>query len=312
MNDLILHHYPTSPFSEKVRLVFGLKKMRWQSVFVPAIMPKPDVVALTGGYRRTPFMQIGADIYCDSALMCRVIDRLVPTPPLYPAESAGIAEIVAQWADSSLFWTAVPYTMQPAGIAHLFAGAPVEALRAFGADRAAMSPNLRRAPLADAAAALAAYFERLESMLADGRPFLLGESPSIADFSAFHSLWFMRRAPPVAAAFSAFTRVAAWYERVADFGHGEPSKLSSEDALAIAAGSRDHAPTQVVAGQGFAAGDEVKVTPADYAHDDVVGTVVGLDRDEVVIARSDARAGMVHVHFPRIGFHIKAVKKDSA
>jgi len=184
MNDLILHHYPTSPFSEKVRLVLGLKKMRWQSVFVPAIMPKPDVVALTGGYRRTPFMQIGADIYCDSALMCRVIDRLQPTPPLYPAESAGIAEIVAQWADSSLFWTAVPYTMQPAGIAHLFAGAPAEALRAFGADRAAMSPNLRRAPLADAAAALSAYFARLEAMFGGGQSFLLGESPSIADFAA--------------------------------------------------------------------------------------------------------------------------------
>jgi glutathione S-transferase len=312
MNELILHHYPTSPFSEKVRLVLGLKKMRWQSVFVPAIMPKPDVVALTGGYRRTPFMQIGADIYCDSALMCRVIDRLVPTPPLYPAESAGLAEIVAQWADSSLFWTAVPYTMQPAGIAHLFAGAPVEALRAFGADRAAMSPNLRRAPLADAAVALSAYYSRLEAMLGGGRSFLLGESPSIADFAAFHSLWFMRRAPPVAAVFSDFTRVAAWYERVAGFGHGEPSKLSSEDALAIAAGASGHAPATVAAGQGFEAGDAVTVTPADYAHDDVAGTIVGLDRDEVVVARSDARAGTVHVHFPRIGFHIKAVKKDSA
>ena len=312
MSELILHHYATSPFSEKVRLVLGLKKMRWQSVFVPAIMPKPDVVALTGGYRRTPFMQIGADIYCDSALMCRVIDRLVPTPPLYPVESAGIAEIVAQWADSSLFWTAVPYTMQPAGIAHLFAGAPVEALRAFGADRAAMSPNLRRAPLSDAAAMLSTYFARLESMLGDGRSFLLGESPSIADFAAFHSLWFIRWAPPVAATFSDFTRVGAWYERVTGFGHGEPSKLSSQDALAIAAQANGHAPATVAPGQGFAPGDAVTVTPADYAHDDVAGTIVGLDRDEVVIARSDARAGTVHVHFPRMGFHVKAVKKDSA
>jgi glutathione S-transferase len=310
--DLILHHYPTSPFSEKVRLVLGLKKMRWQSVFVPAIMPKPDVVALTGGYRRTPFMQIGADIYCDSALMCRVIDRLVPPPPLYPGESAGIAEIVAQWADSSLFWTAVPYTMQPAGIAHLFAGAPVEALRAFGADRAAMSPNLRRAPLADAAAALSAFFVRLEAMLGGGRSFLLGSAPSIADFAAFHPIWFMRLAPPVAAAFADFQQVAAWYERVSAFGHGEATRLSSGEALAIAAKATTHAPTQVAAGQGFAAGDAVTVTPGDYAHDEVAGTVVGLDRDEVVIARSDARAGMLHVHFPRIGFHIKAVRKDSA
>ena len=81
------------------------------------MLPKPDVVALTGGYRRTPFMQIGADVYCDSALMCRVIDRLAPKPPLYPAGDAGLAAIVAQWADTALFWTAVPFTMQPAGVA---------------------------------------------------------------------------------------------------------------------------------------------------------------------------------------------------
>jgi glutathione S-transferase len=312
MNDVILHHYPTSPFSEKVRLVLGLKGMRWRSVFVPVIMPKPDVVALTGGYRRTPFMQIGADVYCDSALMCRVIDRIAPTPPLYPAESAGLADIVAQWADSSLFWTAVPYTLQPAGMAHLFAGVPIETLRAFGADRAAMNPGLRRAPIADAAAALAAYLARLEALLAGQRPFLLGDAPCIADFSAAHSIWFMRRAPPLAAALAAYAKVAAWYERMTSFGHGEATALASAEALAIAARADAHAPVQVAAGQGFAAGDAVTVAAADYAHDEVAGTIVGLDGDEVVLARDDARAGTVHVHFPRIGFHIKAVKKDTA
>ena len=310
MNDLILHHYPTSPFSEKVRLVLGMKGMRWRSVHVPVIMPKPDVVALTGGYRRTPFMQIGADVYCDSALMCRVIDRIAPAPPLYPPEYAGLAEIVAQWADSSLFWTAVPYTMQPAGTAHIFAGTPVETLRAFGADRAAMSPNLRRAPIGDAAAALASYFARVEAMLADGRPFLLGAVACIADFSVVHSVWFMRRAPPVAAAFAKYVKVAAWYERVTAFGHGEAAPLGSEEAIAIAASASGRAPTAVAAGQAFAAGDAVTVAAADYAHDEIAGTVVGLDDDEVVIARSDERAGLVHVHFPRIGFHIKAINKD--
>jgi hypothetical protein len=87
MSELVLHHYGTSPFSEKVRLVLGMKRLSWRSVTVPRMLPKPDVVALTGGYRRTPFMQIGADIYCDSLLMCRVIDRLAPEPPLYRARA---------------------------------------------------------------------------------------------------------------------------------------------------------------------------------------------------------------------------------
>ena len=311
--ELILHHYQSSPFSEKVRLVLGMKGLAWRSVIVPVMLPKPDVMALTGGYRRTPFLQIGADIYCDTALMCRVIDRLAPQPPLYPRESAGLADIVAQWADSSLFWTAVPFTMQPAGAAHIFAGAPPEFLKAFGSDRAAMTPAMRRAPDADAGSAVDAYFGRLEAMLGDGRAFLLGAAPCIADFAAVQSVWYMRRAPPVAARLAPHRRVAAWFERVAAFGHGTPVPMTSAEAIAAAiAASGETAPATVAGGEAFAAGDAVTVSAADYAHDEIAGAVVGLDGDEVVIARSDPRAGDVHVHFPRIGFHIKAIKKEAA
>ena len=312
MNDLVLHHYPTSPFSEKVRLVLGMKRASWRSVEVPRIMPKPDVVALTGGYRRTPFMQIGADVWCDSALMCRVVDRLWPEPPLYPAATAGLADIVAQWADTALFWSAVPYTMQPAGIAHIFSGLPPDAIKAFGADRAAMNPSMRRAPTADAGAALVAYLDRLEAMLGDGRSYLLGAVPCIADFSAVQSIWFLRRVPTVATILSDRPKVVRWHERVAAFGHGEPTPMTSAEAISLAAASASFAPAAVAEGQPFAAGDAVRVSAADYAHDEIVGDLVGLDDDEVVLERHDPRAGTVHVHFPRVGFHIKAHQKDGA
>ena len=311
MSDLILHHYASSPFSEKVRLVLGMKGMQWRSVTVPVMLPKPDVVALTGGYRRTPFMQIGADVYCDSALMCRVIDRLVPEPPLYPESTHGLAAIVAQWADQSFFWTAVPFTMQPEGAAHVFAGMPVESVKAFGADRAAMSPALRRAPLHDQAAHLHDYLGRLEHLLADDRPFLLGALPSIADFSAAQSIWFVRRAPPVAKHLDGYRRIAVWYERVRSFGHGTHEEMGSAEAILLASRSTSFAPCSVEAAAGIAAGAEVGVTPADYAHDEVKGSLVGLDAGEVVVERVDERAGTVHVHFPRVGYHVKVIKKDS-
>lgn len=304
MTELILHHYAGSPFSEKMRLIFGLKQMSWRSVFVPPMMPKPDVIALTGGYRRTPFMQIGADIYCDTALMCKVVDTLNPEPPLYPASTSGVAEIIAQWADSTLFWIAVPYTMQPAGIPHILPSATPEALKAFGADRAAMSPNLRRATLADGAVQLHTYLARLEHLLDDGRPFLLGALPSIADFSAAQSIWYIRRAPPVAVLLDAFPRVNAWYANVAEFGHGTSTRMTSAEAIAVAA-QGVLAATPFAPEPGLAEGDEVTVTPTDYAHDPVAGRLVGLGPEEVVIERVDARAGTVHVHFPRIGFQIR-------
>jgi len=75
MNELILHHYPQSPFAEKARLMLGLKGLSWHSVLIPPVMPKPDLIALTGGYRRTPVLQVGADIYCDTALIARRLER---------------------------------------------------------------------------------------------------------------------------------------------------------------------------------------------------------------------------------------------
>ena len=93
MADLILHHYLTSPFSEKVRLILGAKKLPWKSVFIPPIMPKPDVEVLTGGYRKTPFLQIGADIYCDSALIADVLEHLRPEPTLYPEPEKGMKRL---------------------------------------------------------------------------------------------------------------------------------------------------------------------------------------------------------------------------
>src|SRR3954468_23611809 len=105
MPDIILHHYPTSPFAEKARLMLGFKKLAWKSVLIPAVMPKPDLTALTGGYRRTPVLQIGADIYCDTGLIADVLENIAPSPSLYPAATSGLAHTLAQWADTNLFWT---------------------------------------------------------------------------------------------------------------------------------------------------------------------------------------------------------------
>jgi glutathione S-transferase len=308
MRELILHHFDQSPFSEKVRLVLGFKHLAWRSVTVPVMLPKPDVVALTGGYRRTPFLQIGADIYCDSALMVRVIDRLAPEPPLYPVAASGMQHVVAQWADSTLFWTAIPYTTQPAGLPYLFGDASPEFLKVLGADRAAMTAGMRRVTTVDAAAQLASYLAWLEALLGAGHGFLLGDAPCIADFSVAHSLWFIRLAPPVASVLAPFPRLGAWYERVAALGHGRPDKLSSEDAIGIAAKAGGHAATQVEPGLGFAPGDSVTVGATDYGTDLVPGALVGLSPDEVVLERRDERAGTVHVHFPRIGYQLKKAK----
>ena len=310
MADLILHHFASSPFSEKIRLILGFKQLAWKSVDVPMILPKPDVVALTGGYRRTPFLQIGADIYCDTQLMAKVIERRAPSPTLWPAGLGGMPDLLTQWADMSLFWAAVPYTSQPPGAPFIIGNNPPtpDFFRALMTDRAAILPATRPT-VRDASAALVSYLGWLEGWLAGqgAGPFVLGEQPCVADFAIAQSIWFIRLAPPMATVLAPFPRVTAWFERVEGFGHGTPDVMSSADAIAIAAaGTR--AEVSVDAQLGFEAGAPVTVTATDYASDPVRGTLVGLSNEAATIERRDDRAGVVHVHFPRIGYQLKRAK----
>ena len=308
MPELIFHHYPNSPFSEKIRLIFGLKHLAWRSVLIPVILPKPDVVALTGGYRKTPVLQIGADIYCDSALIARVLDQIQPLPGLYPA-TAPLAVPLAQWADGTLFWAAVAWVLQPAGVVALFDNPPPEVMKAFAADRAGMSGGARRMTLTDATVQLKAHLAALDAQLAQGGPFLLGAAPTIADFAVAHTLWFIRRAPPVAHILAPHAALSAWLDRLLALGHGNSERMSSADAVAVARAASDsgigHAPVSVEPGLGFEAGQAVTVAAIDTGPDPVAGTLVGLSSDRVVIRRTDARAGTLQVHFPRFGFQIK-------
>ena len=214
--------------------MLGYKGLAYRSVSVPVIAPKPDVVALTGGYRKTPFLQIGADIYCDTALIARVLEQLQPEPSLFPAAAGPMAHALAAWADSTLFWTVIPYTMQPAGLAHIFGGAPPDAVKAFAADRGAFTAGMRRLLPHDAAAHLGTYLGRLEQQLGRGSRFLLADVPCIADFSVFHCLWYVRRAPPLAVILEPYSQLNAWFERMQAIGHGRAETTTSTEALAMA------------------------------------------------------------------------------
>jgi glutathione S-transferase len=307
MPDLILHHYTVSPFSEKIRLVLGYKKLAWKSILIPSIMPKPDVVALTGGYRRTPLLQIGADIYCDTALICDVIEQRQPAPSLYPQGTTGAVRIVAQWADSALFAAAMAYCFSPKGAAFFFQGQAPEAVKAFAEDRAKMRGGASRMPPGDATSAYTSYLRRIASMV-DHQPYVMGQQPSLADFSCYHALWFTRRIPPLAGIFDATPSIKAWMDRMAAFGHGSMAESDSAAAIAVAAQSTPASVGKDVFqdDHGIALGSRVTISAESFGLEPTEGELVAATRTRYTLRRSDARAGTVHVHFPRIGFLLKA------
>jgi len=305
---LIFHHYPSSPFSEKVRLMLGYKSLPWKSVVIPMVSPKPDLLALTGGYRKTPVLQIGADIYCDTALIADVLEHIQPLPTLYPEPSKGMARTLAQWGDTTLFWTSMAYNMQPRGVAQLFEHAPPEAAQAFALDRKAMSAGMARQRPQDAAAAYRSYLRRLSDML-DDRPFMLGDVPCITDFAVYHPLWFTRvRTSVLAGLFDATPAVLDWMDLMAAIGHGTMEKFSARQAIDVAAASTPASVHDDVFQDehGIALGSQVLISAETFGQEPTQGELVAATRMHYTLRRHDERAGLVHVHFPRIGYSLKA------
>jgi glutathione S-transferase len=309
MSELILHHYPKSPFAEKVRLMLGYKKLPWRAVLIPMVMPKPDVLALTGGYRKTPMLQIGADVYCDTALIADVLEHLQPQPTLYPEPVKGLARTLAQWGDSTLFWAAMAYNMQPRGLAQFFEHLEPAALQSFRADRGAMSSGMTRLRPADAAVAYKSYLRRLSDML-DRHPFLLGESPCITDFAIYHPLWFTQQQTPALADILSLTpAVLDWLARMSAIGHGHPQELSAAAAIGIAARAM---PLPLQDGifqdeHGIALGSQVTISAEAFGSEPTEGELIAATRMHCTLRRVDPQAGTVHVHFPRAGYALKAV-----
>ena len=266
------------------------------------IMPKPDVIALTGGYRRTPILQVGADVYCDTALICDFLENRTSTATLYPTNLKGAARVLAQWADSTLFQAAMAYNFQPKGAQAMFPDA--EQLKIFAQDRAAMRNNAPRMPLPEATAAYKSYLRRIASML-DGQDYLLGSAPCVADYAIYHPLWFTRtRVPTVAGILDATPQVLAWMDRMAACGHGQPEKFSADEAIQIAKSSTPLAMSQEVFQDehGIPLGSDVTITAESFGLEVTSGKLIAATRTRYTLARSDERAGEVHVHFPRVGY----------
>ncbi len=278
MEHVILHHYWFSPFAEKVRLILGYKGVRWRSVVIPDIMPKPDLVALTGGYRRTPVLQIGADVHCDTKRIADVLEQRVPVPTLYPEGTRGVADIVNSWAERVLW----PVVVQVAF------GADLDSVpKAFLDDRAKLTDGRMTAEglrfvFPGACDQLRAHLDWLERQLGDGRPFLLSDAPSLADFATAPLVAFLSRRMDgrenvaAGAALAQLTHVPPWIERMLAIGHGRHAEMAAEEAIAIARREGSTTATSADAGDmnRRQPGDRVMVMPDDYGRDPVVAEIV--------------------------------------
>lgn len=305
MPGIILHHYAPSPVSEKVRVGLGIKRLAWRSVEIPRMPPKPELTPLTGGYRRTPVMQVGADIYCDTQCILREIDRRHPEPTFFPGGGYGMPWALSRWTDGELFTLAVSLII-PSSASDM----PEDWVR----DRGGLYFGKRfdldalKADMPHKAAQLRAELGWLNERLAHGRDFILGE-PGLPDALCYYIVWFVRgRWNGGADMLAEFPALEAWEERVKAIGHGTPEEMTPAEALETARAAEPETPERADARdpQGLRPGMAVTVVPEGDGGGDpeVAGTVHALGRDTLAILREDERAGTVCVHFPRVGYRV--------
>jgi glutathione S-transferase len=300
MAELILHHYAASPFSEKIRKIFALKKLAWRGVDQPMMNPKPKLVPLTGGYRKIPVLQLGADVYCDTAVIVRIVEALHPQPSCFAGKGQGANEIIAHWADHWLFLAVVPPT-----IVDILPMLPPE----FLADRQAMSPGFTvdnlKANLPHSRSQLLTGLDWLDLQLR-GRSFLLGDEFSLADAACFHVLWFLRSSAESFAAVENRPALRSWFRRVDEMGQGNMTPLEPDLALSIARESVPDTPERSDGSDpdGIQPGERITVRADDYGLDPITGTAVVVTTQEIALRRQDPQVGEVVVHFPRTGFRL--------
>lgn len=305
--EVVVHAYPQSPVAEKVRVVFGIKGLAWRRVEIPRLAPKPMLTALTGGYRRTPVMQIGADIYCDSQCIIRELERRYPSPTLMPTTEQGLMWCLSRWTDGPLFDQTVRHVLGAAG----------DSLdKDFAADRGRLylgedwAAGLKQAnaDLPHLVSQMRAPLSWLNAQLSDGRAFLLGPQPAAIDAQFYHVVWFLRGRWAGGPSFlSEFTDLVRWEGNIRELGHGTPSAMDPQDAITRAKGLEPVAMTGVAAfdPQGLSVGQSVTVRPdVNGGEQPVAGKIRFANAETVIIERFAEDVGTVCVHFPRAGYRI--------
>ena len=305
--EIVFHNYPQSPVAEKVRVAFGIKNLSWRDVEIPRLPPKPMLTTLTGGYRRTPVMQIGADIYCDSQCIIRELERRQPSPSFMPTSDAGLMWCLSRYTDGELFTLVVKLVLGSAGD-----DLPSD----FAEDRGRLylgkdwAEGLKRAneQLPHLVAQMRAPLSWMNTQLNDGRAFLLGPDPGAIDSQMYHNIWFVRgRWSGGPSMLSEFPDLVRWEDNVRAIGHGTSNAMSAEVAIARAKFLEPASDVGVAPNdpQALQVGTLVTVSPdLDGGEQPVHGKVRYANADTIGIERTTDEVGTMCVHFPRAGYRV--------
>ena len=305
MSDLILHHYWPSPFAHKVRLALALTDARWTSVEIPRVPPKPLLMPLTANYRRTPVLQIGADIYCDTQNIARAMAEAGHDGKLFPSGNQGRAMALSGWIDQAIAELAIRIV-----ITSSIGTAPAEFIK----DRGDLyfgpgwTEDGLKAGFDGVVLQLGAQMAHAEAMLAD-TGYMDGGAPSWADVTLAFVAWFLRgRWDGGADLLSRYPRIEQIESELASDSAGSFSDMTAEEALAVAMAATPLSPTSIEnPACNLVVGQQVVIRPrSDSSDPDITGRLRFMDMTRLSIDHESDETGPVAVHLPIAGYAVRA------
>lgn len=293
----ILHHYPLSPFSEKVRAMLGYSNLSWESCITSEAPPRGKLDLLSGGYNRIPVAQIGADIFCDTNIIADEIASIMKDNSLANQKLNKALLEQRQWLETKLFFACVNKAFSLSLLRRIAKDKGIWNLALFLKDRIEMGAkaSISLGSPKSAPKYISQGIAYLTESLAS-EEFIGGTSPNILDFSAYHCFWFLREVG-LKRDLDKHNKVLSWYLKMQTFTQLPSKQISIESALTIA---KDSKPKKLAKRytQDFRIGSEIVVTPSDYRQVPVSGILVGVDSQRWIISRSSEETGLVHLHFP--------------
>ena len=304
----IFHHYPQSPIAEKIRITFGIMGMEWQSVQIPRIPPKPLLMPLTGGYRRTPVLQLGADIFCDSQAIAWQLGLQNRNAPAYQLSNKSLELILGSFGEAILFSLSVRVVLTTS-----MGKAPEEFIKDRGSlyFEPGWTVEEMKNSLPSILLQLQAAFDLINHHLLENGPFINGDIPSYSDAVVQHCVWFLCGRWEGGIDFiKPFDAVCKQREAIASLGHGLSHDISAEQALETATKNIPNAPMGINCKftGGLRRGQRVKIRPNGRTSDpDVIGALRYLDETVIIIDYEHEETGQVAIHFPVLGYQISAL-----
>ena len=164
------------------------------------------------GYRRIPVLQDGADLWCDTRLIARELERRVPSLTLFQERTRGFADAIAWWAEHQ-FMRPVALFVSGSNADHMPTGLHEDRARLHGLPPPSIEA-VRKAAIRNLHL-VRPQIAWLADMLQDSGRFSWAARPASPISRPITVVWSSRAANRLPAGARPLSRLLAWRDRMA-------------------------------------------------------------------------------------------------